>query len=389
MSKPKIPPTAYGYSLWKQHSSKDVHVQYFSYNFKEINEKHVKDQEESKTDRDREVEKQVLWASCSITITEASSHRFVYDTHKRELSATYSGCVQTCVVDALVDMMQESIKDISAIDDRPHYHTNAVSYLFQSPADEKERYRLVGDVLITTGSGPVFAIETATRHSYPSIKDKVKKWFLLPSISGVLLIHVNEGNGYWKPTFRPQDGEILLINSWAWLNFIVDINEEKIDLFDCSKPVTYDEHVWVGSMTCALELYERDLSSKSACAMTKRYEFIVPDRELNLEATEELRGFETRFSEIWEEAVDGTSLEGFRRFAFNWRRLAQVVAKTRLQLAYARYRTWFTKYEKSTTSTLGKRRRDDTVDASSQEACFPYLKRRSFPFTANLTSRYF
>lgn len=173
--------------------------------------------------------------------------------------------MQTCAVGALVKMMQESIKDVPNNDDRPQFHTNTVSYLFSSPGEQKERYRIVGDVLVTTDAGPVFAIETATRHSHPSIREKVKKWFLLPSVSSVLLVHLNEGPGYRKPVIRPQEGDVFLINSWAWLNFVVDISKEKIDLFNCSEPVMYDEQLWVGPMACVLELYERDLVRLSIC----------------------------------------------------------------------------------------------------------------------------
>lgn len=105
-------------------------------------------------------------------------------------------------------------------------------------------------------------------------------------------------------------------------------------------------------------------------------EFIVPGRDFELEDSDERRAFQTRFFQAWEEAVEGTSLEGFRPFGFDWRRLAQVVAKTRLELAYERYKIWFQKHETDTSSALGKRRRDDSVDSKTQEARFSLSKAR-------------
>ena len=75
-----------------------------------------------------------------------------------------------------------------------------------------KEYCVLGNVLVTNRFGPVFAIETATKHSLSLVKDRIEKWFMLESMASVLLVHLKESCSYSLPIFQPQDDKVFLIN---------------------------------------------------------------------------------------------------------------------------------------------------------------------------------
>ncbi|EJD02227.1 uncharacterized protein FOMMEDRAFT_168738 [Fomitiporia mediterranea MF3/22] len=383
MSKPRIPSTGDGYAKWKEQSVTDVHIQPFAYTFKGVELEDVYDEEDQDSGKIREVQK------------------FIYDIQKNEVHVTYSGAIQSCIVDVFVDAFRNSIKEIQAIegedDSDPTYccYTNTVSSLLQGSTDEKERYRLVGDLLIiNNNSGPTFAVETCVQQSLAAIKDKVKKLFLLPSIIGILLVQVIEDNGYKKPAAHPKEDDVFLGNSWAWCNYLEDITTG-LDLYDCSKPVVFDGHTWFESLTCIFEIYERDLSAK--CVPTTHYEFTVPSTDTTLEITSTLESFQERLSDLWLEALDVDSPEEVEPLSLDLNRLLTQIAKNRLHVAYERYRHWYTsgsssKHTRQTAaaSSLGKRRRDDTRERlgdSRDDSSVAYWEKDIYPYLRSLRKK--
>lgn len=157
-------------------------------------------------------------------------------------------------------MIHKSIEDIPISENSPRYDMRKVIDLYQRKEDEKARYRMVGDVLVMTGSQPRLAIEVALPRTLPAILEKIKNWFLAPSMVAVMLIKLEEIDGYTKPTTGPSKDVPHLINSWAWLNYVADLDEER-DLFDCTEAVIFEGHVWVGSLICTFEFYERETVS--------------------------------------------------------------------------------------------------------------------------------
>ena len=119
-------------------------------------------------------------------------HRYVYDALSEEVKVSFSGIMQSSVVDLFIKMLNISLEDVVPEGEDDYYdededdlsgpsvqlHTKAEMRLFERDSGDVERYRMLGDLLVTTDmSGVRFALETAGRETVSAIKSKVNKWF--------------------------------------------------------------------------------------------------------------------------------------------------------------------------------------------------------------------